>query len=353
MLGFIRAGPRGLLDQPGGRRLGHPVPDRRERRDGPARGRLVGPGGRHDLRLVRRADQLHHGRRLPRRPGGVRALVAGRPPRHRQGHRPLPHDLLAGDAVERRARGAAEGLGPRLAARCRRRADEQEPRQLPRPGRRRGRVRGRRRPLRHAARGRRSTATPRCRGTRSSGATTPTSRTTSATSSTGPSRWPTATSTASGRRLADAGPLPSAWPSELDGLTRGRRAAASSTRRWRELWEFVGAANRLVDAEKPWELAKAAKAGDAEAGGAAARRPRRPRRGLPAGRGSRPRRSCRRPRRACSRSSATRIRTRADGNGGPPLLDELRWGAHAGEPGRLGAAGAAVPAPRSRKPTAD
>ncbi|HEY8987667.1 MAG TPA: methionine--tRNA ligase, partial [Candidatus Limnocylindrales bacterium] len=32
-----------------------------------------------------------------------------------------------------------------------------------------------------------------------------------------------------------------------------------------ELWEFVGAANRLVDAEKPWELAKAAKTGDAEA----------------------------------------------------------------------------------------
>ena len=30
------------------------------------------------------------------------------------------------------------------------------------------------------------------------------------------------------------------------------------------LWGFVGAANRLVDAEKPWELAKEAKAGDAE-----------------------------------------------------------------------------------------
>ena len=25
----------------------------------------------------------------------------------------------------------------------------------------------------------------------------------------------------------------------------------------------------------------------------------------------------------------------ADGNGGPPLLDELHWGAHAGEPGSL------------------
>jgi hypothetical protein len=28
----------------------------------------------------------------------------------------------------------------------------------------------------------------------------------------------------------------------------------------------------------------------------------------------------------------------ADGNGGPPLLEELRWGAHAGEAGRLEAA---------------
>jgi len=28
----------------------------------------------------------------------------------------------------------------------------------------------------------------------------------------------------------------------------------------------------------------------------------------------------------------------ADGNGGPPILDELRWGAHAGEAGTLTAA---------------
>jgi hypothetical protein len=28
----------------------------------------------------------------------------------------------------------------------------------------------------------------------------------------------------------------------------------------------------------------------------------------------------------------------ADGNGGPPLLEELRWGAHVDEPGRLGTA---------------
>ena len=28
----------------------------------------------------------------------------------------------------------------------------------------------------------------------------------------------------------------------------------------------------------------------------------------------------------------------ADGNGGPPLLEELAWARHAGDPGRLGAA---------------
>src|SRR5919106_1217833 len=33
-----------------------------------------------------------------------------------------------------------------------------------------------------------------------------------------------------------------------------------------ELWEFVGGANRVVDAEKPWDLAKAWKAGDEAAG---------------------------------------------------------------------------------------
>lgn len=33
------------------------------------------------------------------------------------------------------------------------------------------------------------------------------------------------------------------------------------------LWEFVGAANRYVDAEQPWNLARTAKAGDAEATG--------------------------------------------------------------------------------------
>ncbi len=67
MLGLHPRRPPGLLDQPraNARQLGHPVPDRRERRDGPARGWLLGSGGGRHLRLVRRPDQLHHRRRLP------------------------------------------------------------------------------------------------------------------------------------------------------------------------------------------------------------------------------------------------------------------------------------------------
>ena len=100
------------------------------------------------------------------------------------------------------------------------------------------------------------------------------------------------------------------------------------------LWEFVGAANRLVDAEKPWELAKAAKAGDA----AAEERLRGVLGDLVE--------ACRLIGLAGSPflpHTAPRVLAQlgfaypyaADGNGGPPLLDELRWGAHSPESGRL------------------
>jgi methionyl-tRNA synthetase len=103
-----------------------------------------------------------------------------------------------------------------------------------------------------------------------------------------------------------------------------------------ELWEFVGAANRLVDAEKPWELAKAAKTGDVAAeerlGGVLGDLVE----------------ACRLLGLAAAPylpATAPRVLAQlgydypyaADGNGGPPVLDELRWGAHAGEPGRLAA----------------
>ena len=155
MLGFIRGGLEDFSISrertPGDWGIPFPVAENGE--IVAARGRHLGSRCRQDLRLVRRAHQLHHRGGLPRRPGRVRALVAGRPPRHRQGHRPVPHDLLAGHAVERRSRGAAPRLGPRLAAGRRRRTDEQEPRQLPRPQRLRRGLRPGRRAVRGAARG--------------------------------------------------------------------------------------------------------------------------------------------------------------------------------------------------------
>jgi methionyl-tRNA synthetase len=103
------------------------------------------------------------------------------------------------------------------------------------------------------------------------------------------------------------------------------------------VWEFVGAANRLVDAEQPWALAKAVKAGDADA---EAR--------LRAVLGDLVE-ACRlislavapfipmaTPRALAQLGYAYPYG--ADGTGGPSLLDELRWGAHAGEPGRLATA---------------
>jgi methionyl-tRNA synthetase len=103
------------------------------------------------------------------------------------------------------------------------------------------------------------------------------------------------------------------------------------------LWEFVGAANRLVDAEKPWELAKAAKTGDATA----AARLRDVLGDLIE--------ACRLVGLASAAflpGTTPRLLAQLghgypygpDGNGGPPILDELRWGAHDGEPGRLTAA---------------
>jgi methionyl-tRNA synthetase len=101
------------------------------------------------------------------------------------------------------------------------------------------------------------------------------------------------------------------------------------------LWEFVRAANRFVDSERPWVLAKEAAAGEPGAEGrlravlgelieacrvvALAAAPFMPR-------------------------TAPRVLAQlgydypyeADGNGGPPLLEQLRWGSRAGELGPLG-----------------
>ena len=68
------------------------------------------PEARH-VCVGRRADQLHHRRRLSRhRQREIPPLLAGRPARHRQGHRALPRGLLAGLPDVGRDRGAAAHL---------------------------------------------------------------------------------------------------------------------------------------------------------------------------------------------------------------------------------------------------
>jgi methionyl-tRNA synthetase len=100
------------------------------------------------------------------------------------------------------------------------------------------------------------------------------------------------------------------------------------------LWGFVDRANQLVDAEKPWDLNKAAKAGDEAA-----------RERLQGVLGDLVE-VCRLVGLAAAPfmpNTAPRVLAQLgfdypyapDGNGGPAILDELRWGAHAAESGRV------------------
>jgi hypothetical protein len=108
------------------------------------------------------------------------------------------------------------------------------------------------------------------------------------------------------------------------------------------LWGFVGDANRLVEAEQPWVLAKAASAGDE----AAAERLRGVLGDLVE--------ACRLVALAAAPimpAAAPRILEQLghgyeygpDGNGGPALEAELAWGAHAGEAAQLGEAAPLFP----------
>ncbi len=136
-----------------------------------------------------------------------------------------------------------------------------------------------------------------------------------------------------GPRAASESPLAEGWADTI-------RAYAEAVDGCRfhdalaELWEYVGGANKIVDAEQPWTLAKAAKAGDE----AAAERLRGVLGDLIE--------ACRLVGLAAAPvmpGAAPRILAQLGhdypydpaGNGGPPFLDELAWGAHAGEPGRL------------------
>jgi methionyl-tRNA synthetase len=102
------------------------------------------------------------------------------------------------------------------------------------------------------------------------------------------------------------------------------------------LWEFVGDANKTVDAEQPWTLAKAAKAGDAEAAA---------RLSLVLGDLVEASRLIALAAAPFIPNTAPRILAQlgyeypyaADGNAGPPLRGELTWGAHAEVGGRVAA----------------
>ncbi len=147
-----------------------------------------------------------------------------------------------------------------------------------------------------------------------------------------------------GRYLAGARPAPApvdesalgaAWPGVVTRY-RERIEACLLHEALAVLWDFVGAANKLVDAAQPWVLAKAAKAGDGEA-----------ERRLASVLGDLVE-ACRLIGLAVAPfmpGTAPRVLAQldhayayaADGNDGPPLLNELRWGAHAAEPGTLSA----------------
>ena len=348
MLGFIRGGLEDFSISrertPGGWGIPFPIAENGEpalREDG-----TVGPGGRRHLRLVRRAHQLHHRRRLPGRPGLVRAVVAGRRAHHRQGHRPVPHDLLAGDAVERRPRGAAAGLGPRLPACRRRRADEQEPRQL--PGSRTTSWR------RSGPTGRATSCCARCRST-----ATPRSswdsfvRRYNADLANDFGNLVNRTVSMTNRYLDAERPAPTdgslevAWQQQLPAY----QAAIESCRLHDALAGLVGVRRggqpRWSIAEKPWELAKAAKDGDE----AAAERLRGVLGDLLE--------ACRLVGLAVAPympGVAPRVLAQLgyaygygpDGNGGPPILDDLVWGARAAGVGPGDRTRAALPAARRR-----
>jgi methionyl-tRNA synthetase len=129
-------------------------------------------------------------------------------------------------------------------------------------------------------------------------------------------------------------PLAAFWATALAGY-RSRLDAFLLHDALGALWQFVGDANRYVDGEQPWSIAKAVKGGDA----AASARLQQVLGDLLE--------ACRLVALAAAPflpSTAPRVFEQLgfaypyghDGNGGPPLLDELRWGAHAGESGRLG-----------------
>jgi len=133
---------------------------------------------------------------------------------------------------------------------------------------------------------------------------------------------------------APDGALGALWPELLERY-RARLEGLLLHDALAVLWEFVGAANRFVDAEQPWTIAKGAKAGDA----AAEKRLRDVLGDLLE--------ACRLIALAAAPflpGAAPRVLAQlgyeypyaAEGKGGPPLLEQLQWAAHSEEDGRLG-----------------
>ena len=137
-------------------------------------------------------------------------------------------------------------------------------------------------------------------------------------------------------REASESPLAEGWHQTLEAY-RTKIEGCLLHEALAELLGLVGGANKVVDSEQPWVLAQAAKAGDEAA---AARL-----RGVLGdlietcrlvGLAAAPFLPETSPRLAGQ--LGYEYRYRADGNGGPGLLDELAWGAHSNESGQLGTA---------------
>jgi len=136
-------------------------------------------------------------------------------------------------------------------------------------------------------------------------------------------------------RPAGESTLGAGWMETLRGF-RGRLESGMLHEALADLWACIGTANKLVDAEQPWVLAKAVKAGDLDAGTRL--------RGVLGDLVE----ACRLVGLAAAPflpGTAPRLLAQLghaypygpDGNGGPPILDELAWGAHALEAGRMSA----------------
>ena len=136
-------------------------------------------------------------------------------------------------------------------------------------------------------------------------------------------------------RPAAESPLAAAWPATLERYAE-RIDACLLHEALATLWELVGLANRTVDAEQPWVLAKTAKAGDAAAGATL--------RGVLGDLVE----VCRLVGLAVAPfmpGAAPRVLAQLGypypyddaGHGGPPLLGILGWGAGGDGPGRLSA----------------